>query len=332
MKPIAMRCNTSQYKKIKPILLQNGFIESNVYNTFSNDRPYLINNYGPKEYVLGFGCHEVTEYARNRFGEWNEDIFLEYCGIKSEWKLPKRWCVKVTEENAVILGEFYAKHSYKGYKQKIPNLYVGKYVTSHNAFSHNSLFSKYPGSNFCIDSPTHFSEITLEQFQTHVLKQKLNTMQTLTLGQLKDLYVQFGCTKWKSTIEPYLKDKALLKDDVEVIIDDKDIQLLLKEGSYDQKQAVEKLGIVLSNPIQWDKIKTGSRVKIKRTEEYCSGIEKINMDEEVNVVFYKTPHVISCRFSKSGEHPSYCTFEQHGNFISFAADENTDYIVSVIEY
>lgn len=68
IKPIAMRCNASQYEEIKPLLLQHGFVESDMYNTFSKDTPYLINNYGPKNYVLGFGCHEVTVFDyRQRF-------------------------------------------------------------------------------------------------------------------------------------------------------------------------------------------------------------------------------------------------------------------------
>ena len=328
MKPIAMRCNTSQYKKIKPILLQNGFIEEEI-SSFEID-PYLVNNrWGHFKKLCNYS--NGNNYDRTVFEEWDEDIFLEYCGIK--WQLPEKWCVKITEENAVILGEFYAKHSFEGYKQKIPNVYVGKYVTSHNAFSHDSLFSKCPGSNFCIDSPTYFKEISFEQFQTYVLKQKPNTMQTLTLGQLKDLYTVSDCSKWQSKIGSYLGDNLLKKDDFKIEIKSEDIQLLLKEGTLAQQNAVEKLGIALSNPIEWNKIKTGSKVMLKRTESICVGSsDGLDFDKPFNVIFFKTPYyMLNVGFRKCSNY-TYCVFNQDGKFATFQAQNNTDYIVSVIEY
>ena len=119
----------------------------------------------------------------------------------------------------------------------------------------------------------------------------MQTMQTLTLGQLKDLYVQFGCTKWQSIIKSYLEGKLLAKDFIAVEIKPEHIQLLLSEGSSEQKTAVEKLGIKLSSPIEWDKIKTGSKVMLKYSGEKCSGSnDNIDFDKPFDVIFFKQPY------------------------------------------
>jgi hypothetical protein len=334
MKALAMKCNASQYEKIKPILLKNGFKEINITNF--DVFPYLINNWGEDIKQLGNGWEGHLYGSRKVFQEWNEEIFLEYCGIKPEWKLPEKWCVKVTKENAVLLGEFYAKHTYEGYKHIIPRDEIGKYYTSHNKHSKSSIFSECPGSNFYLFQPNkEFPEISFEQFQTHVLKQNTN-MQTLTLGQLKDLYNVSDCTKWQSKIGSYLGDNLLKKDDFKVEIKSEDIRLLLEEGNTTQKSAVEKLGIILSNPIEWDKIKTGSKVMLQKTGHHCCGAEKVDFDKPFDVVFFKSDFWINddSKFSKvqGGAHSAYSTFHQDNKFILFSADRSTDYIVSVIEY
>lgn len=78
MTPIAMKCTQEQYNKIKPILLENGFEEENI--SCFEDYPYLINNWGPKNYKLGNGDLDYA-IGRKVFHKWNEDIFLAYCDI-----------------------------------------------------------------------------------------------------------------------------------------------------------------------------------------------------------------------------------------------------------
>ena len=277
IKPIAMRCNASQYEEIKPLLLQNGFVESDMCNTFSKDTPYLINNYGPKDYVLGFGCHKVTVFNyRQRFETWNKDIFLEYCGI-TEWKLPEKWCVKDCQEVAEYAG---AKWN------------IGKWVSPNIYHEHHSIKTLFGnGWGFFEKIQEGFTLITLEQFQTHVLKQNSQNMQTLTLGQLKDLYNVSDCSKWRENINYYLSTYLQRKDDFKVEIQTEHLQLLLKEGNTTQQTAVQNLGIKLSNPIEWDKIKTGSKVMLKYSGEKCVGSnDNIDFDKPFDVIFFKQPY------------------------------------------
>lgn len=289
IKPIAMKCNRAQYEKIKPLLLQNGFVEECV-DDFNNHR-YLINNWNSRK-ALGNKYSIHCYGSREIFETWDENIFLEYCGIKPEFVLPKKWCVKITEENAQLLGDFWAKYSWEGYKEVFPGDFIGKFASSHNLSSKDSLFSKFPGSNYDLNTPNdEFPEITLEQFKTHVLKQNSQNMQTLTLGQLKDLYNVSDCSKWRENINYYLSTYLQRKDDFKVEIQTEHLQLLLKEGTLQQQNAVEKLGIKLSNPIEWDKIKTGSKVMLKYSGEKCSGSnDNIDFDKPFDVIFFKQPY------------------------------------------
>jgi hypothetical protein len=86
--------------------------------------------------------------------------------------------------------------------------------------------------------------------------------------------------------------------------------------------------------IDWNRIKTGSKVMIQYTGQHCNGITGINLDEPVNVVFYNTPHLINedNDFRKEGSHSSYTTFHQNGKFVLFSSDTSVDFITKVIEY
>ena len=292
IKPIAMRCNASQYEEIKPLLLQNGFDDSLV-TQLNNYNCYLVNNNLGRDFKLNnLSNDSKSSFDRTVFETWNKDIFLEYCDIKPEFVLPKKWCVKITEENAQLLGDFWAKYSWEGYKEVFPGDFIGKFASSHNLSSKDSLFSKFPGSNYDLNTPNdEFPEITLEQFKTHVLKQNSQTMQTLTLGQLKDLYNVSDCSKWRENINYYLSTYLQRKDDFKVEIQTEHLQLLLKEGNTTQQTAVQNLGIKLSNPIEWDKIKTGSKVMLKYSGEKCVGSnDNIDFDKPFDVIFFKHPY------------------------------------------
>jgi hypothetical protein len=85
IKPIGMRCNKEQFNVIKPKLEQAGF---KIRLEFSPTcYPYLVNNYSgrTKEVACVYGStvHD-SEYNRTVFEKWNEQTFLEYCGIESK--------------------------------------------------------------------------------------------------------------------------------------------------------------------------------------------------------------------------------------------------------
>jgi len=319
IKPIAMRCNASQYEEIKPLLLQHVFAEQSVWGF--DQFPYLLNHWAKKEKGLGLASKQLRHLFENRtvFETWNKDIFLEYCDIKPEFVLPEKWCVEDCKEVAK-----YASAKWNIGEWVSPNIY-------HEHHSIKTVFGN--GWGFFEKIQEGFTLITLEQFKTHVLKQNSQTMQTLTLGQLKDLYNVSDCSKWQSNINWYLKHNLLQKDDFKVEIKSEDIKLLLKEGTLQQQNAVEKLGIKLSTPIEWDKIKTGSKVMLKYSGEKCVGSnDNIDFDKPFDVIFFKQPYYMFDNGFKTCNSYNYCTFNQNGKFACYQAHRNTDYITKVIEY
>jgi len=85
--------------------------------------------------------------------------------------------------------------------------------------------------------------------------------------------------------------------------------------------------------IDYSRLKTGSKVMIKYTNQHCSSSDWLDYGHPFNVIFYKTPYLITpSGFQKKGNHSSYITFEQDGKYALFASDNNTDYITEVIEY
>jgi len=82
MKPIAMKCSEEQFNVIKPILEENGVQIENISSFLSYC--YLINN-ALTQLGLVTNVWETAKSSYNRvvFEEWNQNTFLEYCGIKS---------------------------------------------------------------------------------------------------------------------------------------------------------------------------------------------------------------------------------------------------------
>lgn len=80
-KALAMRCNQEQWDGIKDKLV--GLI---VYTTSEFEAfPYLANNCGGDLGVINnFSSKNKREYNREVHENWNEQIFLEACGIETE--------------------------------------------------------------------------------------------------------------------------------------------------------------------------------------------------------------------------------------------------------
>lgn len=141
--------------------------------------------------------------------------------IEKEFTLPEKWCVKVTEENKDII------HRWKLDNTKCIFTTPGHYV-------------EYDGK---WGSTSDYTEITFEQFKSHVLKQKTNMTQQLTLGQLKDLYNQSSCSDWQSRIKSYISDNILARDYELINIKDEDIAYARKNATAAQLGMLKDAGI-----------------------------------------------------------------------------------------
>lgn len=217
-----MKCNQQQWEEIKPLLDKHNIKFRDVYQLDISN--YLVNNYGDNSLIVTNVSHtSSTKYGRKVYEEWNKDIFLAACGVSDEFVLPKRWWLKITDENRSDVN--YWRRN------------IVKYSNSDCPYS-------YIAENGCGDNYNN-PVITTEQFYKYVLKKEMSTKQTLTRAQLISLHDQFECSTWKDEIKSILSSAPLATDNTEIEIPRVCIDKLIKNGSTDQKAAVEGLGLKL---------------------------------------------------------------------------------------
>lgn len=85
-----------------------------------------------------------------------------------------------------------------------------------------------------------------------------------------------------------------------------------------------------SKGIDYNKLRTGSVVKIKRTGQHCAGIDNIDLNKPVTILLYKTiGFFIKGKFRNVSR--IYTTFIQEDKTCHFTC-EDEDYITEVISY
>src|SRR6478735_4893214 len=97
--PIAMRCNQEQFDKIKPKLVESGYNISNI--SHFGKYPYLVSNYRCSNLVSNVCVNSYRDNGRVVHETWNEQIFLEDCGIKTnndmKYEISKEQILEVAE-------------------------------------------------------------------------------------------------------------------------------------------------------------------------------------------------------------------------------------------
>lgn len=85
--PIAMKCTQEQFNAVKPKLIGLKIIGLDSFT----DCNYLVNNLGKREKLISnITPDSKGYYNREIHEEWNEEIFLKACGIKTEPTLIER--------------------------------------------------------------------------------------------------------------------------------------------------------------------------------------------------------------------------------------------------
>lgn len=143
---------------------------------------------------------------------------------------------------------------------------------------------------------------------------------------------KIACKQWKNIISKYL---TRVDSEQNIVFTEKEVDDMFEAAISEQKPVLTRIfGEKKKEEIDYNMLKTGSKVMIKCSGQHCNGIENINKDEPVDIVFYKTPHFIhkSGKFNTTGVHTHYITFHQNGKFVLFSAHEEIDYITEVIEY
>jgi len=162
------------------------------------------------------------------------------------------------------------------------------------------------------------------------LKPKQDKMIIVTKKELGKIY-EVACATWKAKIQD-LTLRSPFGADIE--LSQTEIDEMFKAATESQTPVLESIFGKQREEIDFDRIKTGSKVMLQYTGEHCCGFDAIDRTQPVDVVFFKTPHLIdhNPKFQAKGSHSLYCTFHQNGKYVLFSASDNLDYIVKVVEY
>ena len=176
-------------------------------------------------------------------------------------------------------------------------------------------------------------EITLE-FWNKCIKNKSQMTQKDTVKATEVLKIhEVACDGWKERISQYL---SRIDKDQNITFLQREIDQMFSAAANDQLKVLEEVFGKVVVTIEFDKLKTGSIVKLNPNKfGLCvGGTGDMNLDKAVNVVFYKTPHSIDAdgKFVNKCYYDSYCTFEQNGIFARYCSHTVIDYLTEVIEY
>jgi len=324
MKPIAMRCNEQQFEEIKPILEKNGL--SVKYLDNFKICPYLVNNISGYRAISNVVPSNKTSHKREIFEEWDMNTFLEYCDIKPE--LPKSFAIK--HKPCRLWFEYinWLNCKYESnYAGNARNTLYGV-----NSYGKADYFNRIEG--FARDAV----ELTLEQWDKIVNNQTKQPMNKTVKGIDVLRIHAIVCTEWKNKIVNDYLHRITVSGEITFTQEEINEGFKAAKTASNSSEVITLLEEVFGKQVKsidYDKIKTGSKVMLKYTGDICG--EHWNnciITEPFTVVFYKTEHYInnSNTFYKQGTCRSYCTFHQGGKFVLFAANSNVDYIVEVLEY
>ena len=86
--------------------------------------------------------------------------------------------------------------------------------------------------------------------------------------------------------------------------------------------------------IDFSRLKTGSVVKLKRSEHFCGINYEIDFNKNFDIVIVNENHGIAYdnEFIKNGTSMPYITFHQNKNFLLASCKKTIDYITEVISY
>jgi hypothetical protein len=271
-------------------------------------------------------------YGRAVFEEWDQDIFLQYCGIETKPKFIPT-AMKCTMEQFQSIHPILEAHGKRIYD--ITNDFDTRcyLVNNHDLGITNLHEGSYYIGEARVRCETWDGDLFLKNCGINVKQNKENMNQKSVNVSVTDMMKihNVACDTWKNKI---MRELIFTADPLfgTIIVTQKQIDAMFNAATPDQVLVLEE--VFGKKEIEWDKIKTGSKVMIEYIERHCFGIHNIDTNKPVDVVFWKTPHYIigSGEFCAEGRYSSYCTFHQNGNYVLFASQENTDYVIDVVEY
>jgi len=244
-----------------------------------------------------------------------------------EVKLPKYFIIKQCNDP---LWDDYIEWLNKTYNIN----YSGDSSSSYYGYDGNETNN---GTGYTIDI-SYFKnnpEIITLEYWNQCIKNKTQMTQKLTVKVTEVLKIhEVACESWKERIlSQYL---SRMDKDQNITFFQREIDLMFNKATIYQLTVLEEVFGKVVVAIEFDKLKTGSIVKLHKNKfgQCIGGTGDMDLDKAVNVVFANTPHSINAdgKFVNKCYYDSYYTFEQDGIFARYNSDEVVDYITEVIEY
>lgn len=213
---------------------------------------------------------------------------------------------------------------------------VGSLVLSEHPHDDSYLFSS--GPDVFLPSNPQYKQITFQEFEKHVLKQEpakqepMKKYKHYIIEAEKILRIRsIACSTWKDNFTKYLQRIDFHNN---VTFTEEEIDAMFAAATDEQRPVLAEIFGEPTKAVEWNRIKTGSKVMIEYTGQHCGGFEGIDLSQPVDVVFFRTPHFINdyAVFKTNSCHSSYCTFHQNGKYVLFSSEKNVDYITEVVEY
>lgn len=288
----------------------------------TNKSPHLKGNY---KYV----CYDsITKFAKftddipNGYTEIDEEQFNQITSTKI-------YSIKELETNNKLVVWLDSKDEWDKLKSITECLnfeYKGKFCYSLTKNSYSSSSTK-------TDAVAYGSVTIVYLNQIKEIKKDIEMMQKLTIPIIDVLEIhKIACSDWKITFANYL---TRVDADQNIKFTQKEVDEMFKAATSTQKPVLERLFGSQVKPIEWDKIKTGSKVMLQSTGNIITMEESaLDFSKPFDVIFWKTPHSINYekKFSLTGVYDNYCTFNQNGKFVKYNSNGNVNFVISVIEY
>ena len=168
------------------------------------------------------------------------------------------------------------------------------------------------------------------------LNHKKNTHKKITHNQAQDI-INVACYDWKVELANLWGRSIVLKEIISIT--DDFYKKMRAACNKEQHVLFDEIFGVDKPVIDYDRLKTGSVVKIQYTAKYCPGGVSNNVIknfEAATIIFYKEKHGISTNgefldVDSLGE-DLYITFQQGKQFLLFKFDDELACIVDVIKY
>lgn len=143
---------------------------------------------------------------------------------------------------------------------------------------------------------------------------------------------KIACNKWKHTIKCKYLSRISLEQNI--VFTEQEVDEMFEAATSEQKPILTRIFGEKKKEIDYNRLKTGSKVMIDYSGQHCNGIGNIDKDKPVDIVFYNTIHYITGEgeFGIGSGSQRFVVFHQDGNFTMFRSDMTIDYITEVIEY